>query len=443
LSVKPEISPTWILFASGNSVQIELSLYDPAADRNRPIAAYMVSDVGSDVARSASRAAETVFAAAHELKLAPPPTVAGFDLQGLKNGSQVAGLSSGLALALALAKKLWPENDPGPIAATGEIASSAGGGPLKEISQFENKAKAALALLNHGGLFFYPQNNDQEISSELKNNLEKNGIKSCPVTSVAEALAIALPAIFNLKEPVTELAASAAAPKNTSARTATCLTVTAILLSVIVAGGIYFSSQDRKPATGLSGVTQVTATDKKPNAAAEIVNPKAADHNPIEVKVEINGNSTLEKSLAQLTGSRLQAFIDADKKTLAGLEAISGRVEILSVSESRNPENNSLTSTIRTTFQGQAAFRNLPRKTISIEPVTGSGSGYVRQQLADTAAVLVESIGKSLHELLTPEPLSSNPKPAATTYPETKPKTENNKPKTKDITANRPNQGFE
>jgi hypothetical protein len=59
-AVQQTNSPTWILFASGGWVKIELSLFEPPAERTRPIDAYIVSEAGPELVCSASRAGEAV-----------------------------------------------------------------------------------------------------------------------------------------------------------------------------------------------------------------------------------------------------------------------------------------------------------------------------------------------------------------------------------------------
>jgi hypothetical protein len=194
-AVQQTNSPTWILFASGGWVKIELSLFEPPAERTRPIEAYIVSEAGPELFRSASRAVEAVYGTAYECSIPPAPTVVGYDLTGLANGCQITGASAGLALALALAKKLWPEYDPGPIAATGAIASGSSGGPLERIEGFESKARTALELLAEGDLFFYPEANQSDLTPNLETEFTKQGIRLCPVPSVAAALAHFMPPI--------------------------------------------------------------------------------------------------------------------------------------------------------------------------------------------------------------------------------------------------------
>ena len=411
--MKTEFSPTWILFASGNSVKIELSLYDPAADRNRPITAYIVSDVGSDVARSASRAAETVFKIAHARKLAPPPTVAGFDLQGLTGGSQIAGHSSGLALALALAKRLWPQQDPGPIAATGEISSSGSGGLVQKISEIEAKAGTALKLLNNGGNFFYPTDNDSEISSELKNRLRDNGIKLCPVNCVNDALRIAFPEIFGpfsetptTDKPPTEFAATAAIPANKNCHNLKFMLAAAGLILLTLAGSLYMARTNP--------LTTPQTTPKTPKE----VKPAQAATPPLQpLNITITGNSNLTKILAQRTNSRLKAFLDSERMHFRNLQSVIGQIKILSIKERWSDKDNTLHVNISAVMSGQVTLKNATQYEFELEPVTSSGPEPVQQQLANIATLLVENIGKALQNPPEKEQLTIKSDTVKTTLP--------------------------
>lgn len=431
--MKTEFSPTWILFASGNSVKIELSLYDPAADRNRPITAYIVSDVGSDVASSASRAAETIFKIAHAHKLAPPPTVAGFDLQGLTNGSQVAGQSSGLALALALAKRVWPQHDPGPIAATGEIASSGNGGQIQKISQIRAKTEAAFKLLDSGGYFFYPTDNDAEISADIKNRLKDSGIKICPVNCVSDALSITFPEIFGsvaettaVAKPHTEFAATTAIPTEKSCHNLKFLLTAACLILLTLAGSLYMAQKN--PATA----TRSTPKTAKSGEPTQVATP------PLQpFKITISGNSTLTRTLAQSTNSRLRAALDSDRKRFSNLKSINGQIKILSIKERWHDKGNFSNINISATMSGRIILKDATQYKFELEPVTSSGTEPIPRQLTKVATLLVEKIREVLQNSLKKGQLSVQPDKKENTTQAESNRTD------KHSLRNRPDRGFE
>ena len=431
------LSPTWLLFASGNSVKVEISLYDPAAVRSRPIEAYMVSDVGSDLARSASRAAETVYAVAHAAQIAPPPTVVGYDLQGLGNGIEISGQSSGLALALALAKKIWPDADPGPLAATGEIAGSSNGGPLNKIAGIQAKGESLLSLMPDGGYFFYPKSNDPEISQELKESWRANGIKAHAVATVAEALALFIPEISEKSVGQPEQAASIMVPKKRS-HPGPLIFISFFSLVAFAAGLIYTTQQPRlKPKSPAPQIVSANKSPAQPAAsisappATEKVSPKAqlsdqiasqtnsksgpgASASPPELStpagkitqsiplpgnfpaITLTGASGLASRLARRTQTRLQAFIDSEKELRQELKQLSGRIEMLEIRERWDPQTEILSSTVTSAFHGQVTLNDSEPHKIDLEPITVSGTDSMRRQLTNAATLMVERITKSL-----------------------------------------------
>ena len=451
--MKQQLSPTWILFASGNSVKVELSLYDPAAERSRPIEAYMVSDVGTDLARSASRAAEAIYAIAHTVKIAPPPTVVGYDLQGLDNGSSIAGQSSGLALALALAKKFWPDSDPGPIAATGEIAGSSNGGPLHKIAEIEAKAKTVSTLLPDGGYFFYPKDNETEISENLKHSWRENGIKAQAVASVAEALAFFIPAIADHTAGKSEQAASITIDEK-GHHLVPRLFVALAFMVVIATAGLFYAIQQpglkpknqtppaikeilqpendltlppsaknvsqsgQNPAPTASQIAVETGSTKAINPLPEppttVKTTEPTTPLPQDLpEIILTGTSALADHLAQRTRSRLKAFLDSDRDLQKPLQSVNGRIEIIEIRERWNAQSDSLSSTVTTAFHGQAALKNGQLYKINLEPITVSGNGPMRQQLTHAATLMVDRITKALqiYENLKPIKQSLQTKP--------------------------------
>ena len=147
---------------------VDLSLYSPSKDKTRPIDAYVVTECEGDFTGSARRAAETVYNVLREHGVEIDPVVVGYDLQGLPGGRKVMGESGGLAFAIALGKRVY-DQDPGPVAATGEVKSGHGGGPLGAVKGIEAKIEAAGRLMSENGWVFYPKDNDREIPDELAN----------------------------------------------------------------------------------------------------------------------------------------------------------------------------------------------------------------------------------------------------------------------------------
>ncbi|MBN2705704.1 MAG: hypothetical protein JXR89_04600 [Deltaproteobacteria bacterium] len=430
-------SPVWLPFASGNSARIELSLYNPATERSRPIEAYMVSDLGSDLSRSASRAAETVYAIAHEAGCAPPPTVVGFDLQGLENGASIFGQSSGLALALALAGRLWPAPTPVSLAATGEISRSTDGGPLQKIDALEAKGWAALSRLPPGGYFLYPAENEPELSAELKQALAEKQIRSLPVHSVAEALAFIVPENAGLtgRRSETKAHRRPAAPNiSRHYRTFLPLWLGIILIAFVIfksfdfsqkseavklavrstfsdagqgssSSPVFFKEDIKEPVVPASSRAAVSAVPEPPGQATE-GSPRPVPENEENLDrqavarrptITLSGNSGLAERLAQWTKTRLQASVDADRDLSGKLLSLSGRVELIEIQESWDSEEDRLSSSITAGFNGEASLAgDRERRVIKLPPLTVSGGRPLRQQLPDIAALLVARIINNL-----------------------------------------------
>ena len=180
-------STTWMLFESGNGVVVDLEFYSPPKKTTRPIDAWLVTGDEGVFKDSARRAALAVYDVVHQQGSGSEPVVVGFDLQGLPGGRAVTGESGGLAFAIALAKRLLGK-DPGPVAATGEVISGHGGGPVGPVQGIEAKLKAAARLVPEKASVFYPEKNDRDISEALRCSLKEKGLKLQPVSSVAEAL---------------------------------------------------------------------------------------------------------------------------------------------------------------------------------------------------------------------------------------------------------------
>jgi hypothetical protein len=181
-----EFTRTWMLFESGNSVSVDLSLFSAPKENIRPIDAYVVTEAEGTVTYSARRAAGAVYEVIRDYRSDIGPVVAGFDF---KANFPVTGESGGLAFAVALAKRLL-NKDPGPVAATGIVESSHNGGPIKRVRGVEAKLKAASLALPSGGWVFYPEENENEISAELRSRLISKGLKLYPVSSVSQTIKI-------------------------------------------------------------------------------------------------------------------------------------------------------------------------------------------------------------------------------------------------------------
>lgn len=177
-----------ILFASGESSRVHLSLHPGRQDRNRPADAYVVT--GGGLSRSARRAAEAVYNWLSESGRNPDQFVAAFDIEG--SDTDMRGESAGLAFALALAARLLNRENLA-VAATGEIAGSTYPALVAAVDSVDTKLRAAARLLPAGSICCYPAANEAELTIGTKRLLEQRGIRPVPVESVAEALDYVVP----------------------------------------------------------------------------------------------------------------------------------------------------------------------------------------------------------------------------------------------------------
>lgn len=175
----------WLLFTSGESSRVNLSLHHGKGDRGRPADAYVVT--GGGLSKSARRAAEAVFNWLQQAGRNPDQFVAGFDVQGADNS--MAGESGGLSFAIALAARLLNREGLS-VAATGEITGGQYPGPLTAVDGINEKLSAAAVLMPPGSFLFFPATNEGQVTADVWTTLHKGGIHTHSVASVAEALEV-------------------------------------------------------------------------------------------------------------------------------------------------------------------------------------------------------------------------------------------------------------
>lgn len=180
-------SPTWMLFASGACVEVHANSYEAPAGSKRPVDAYVVSDCDGDCEEAAARAVETVWQAVSVQGKRLTPLVFGFDLPGRKAQKKVVGASGGLAFVVSAMEK-FTGCDFGPVAATGILQSTDLDAPLLNVKGIEEKLSAALELIPSGGQVFYPESNDYEVSTSLKDKFREKRIHLYAVRDVSETI---------------------------------------------------------------------------------------------------------------------------------------------------------------------------------------------------------------------------------------------------------------
>ncbi len=159
-----------------------LSLHAAKSGQSRPADAYVVTVGG--LSGSARRAAEAVYTWLQHCGKNPDRFVAGFDV--CNAGSSMAGASSGLAFAVALAARLLDVHGLS-VAATGELREGQFPAPIARVGGINEKIAAALKVLPREGILLYPQENDADILESLRKQCGEEGIVLCPIRTLAEA----------------------------------------------------------------------------------------------------------------------------------------------------------------------------------------------------------------------------------------------------------------
>ncbi len=398
LTDQTDRSTTWMLFESGNGVVVDLSLYSPSREKTRPIDAYVVTECEGDFTGSARRAAETVYNVVREHGAGIDPVVVGYDLQGLPGGRQVMGESGGLAFAIALAKRVLNQN-PGPVAATGEVKSGHGGGPVGPVKGIKAKMEAAGRLVPEKGWVFYPKENDQEIPDELRTSLKGKGLRLQPVSSVAEALGL----LFDFPTSQPKKDPSPVRPKSPLLKNALVLAL--ICVSALLVAKIYgwppFGREILPLRSDLAqtqlpeGVTDEKNTDRNNGRGlASLIQPVLVP-GP-RVKIRLSGKPGIASYLAQLTTEKLENLLTKKNAANPQIFSITGRVVIRNISE-MPPDKKGAISTRMTVALNGLTFGN--GKTMAPLPaisVMVQGKGPAKTFLPEAALALAREIANKI-----------------------------------------------
>lgn len=433
-----KFTETWMLFESGNGVVVDPGFFFPHNKTTRPIDAWLVIGDEGVFNDSARRAALAVYQAIHHQGVGPEPVVVGFELQGLPVGRAVTGESGGLAFAIALAKRLLGK-DPGPVAATGHILSSHGGGPIGPVRGIEAKLQAAARLVPEKASVFYPKENDGDIPEALLRSLKEKGLKLYPVSSVAEALDVLFrfPEHPAQKGPVT--------PKSRHRLVWGSLTLALVCVALLAllrvqgwlpswsnqtVGHKDVTSAPAVSVTDKDGITnkeaqkaafkeERDATNKPPKDSVEkddaakvelTAAPTGKDNitvptTPVQPEpalrarpeIKLKGNTAIASRLAQLTTQRLEGLISREKGFDPKGLRITGDVAILGIIEKPKPKEGGVTASItfaarelRCVREGRTN-RSLPALRVTVE-----GMGPATTVLPAAASALAEEIVKAM-----------------------------------------------
>lgn len=290
---------TWALFESGDCKLVHASLHSAGKDRGRPVDGYVVTEGQGDFTRSARRAAQAVYAYAKKYFPAGGPVSVAYDLEGLSSGVTLAGESAGLAFAIALAKKIYNDN-PGPVAATGEIIGGADSETVGPVRGIEAKLEAALSVLPEGGWIFCPKSNEAEINDTLRKRINEKGLKLIAVSNVSEAIDALFPSMETQKQ-----------------RKGLWIGISIALLCTAVAGAFWF--KDQYPSVINETVSTVTTTTNTPPQVTsttvttpQVISVPTTVKEPVDKKpvtITLKGDTFFTQNLARRLTDRLAAYL--------------------------------------------------------------------------------------------------------------------------------------
>lgn len=386
-----------MLFESGSGAEVDLSLYAPPRDRTRPIDAYVVTECEGDVTGSARRAVEAVCNVLQQHGQTVDPVVVGFDLQGLPGGRPVTGESGGLAFAIALAKRLL-DHDPGPVAATGEIMSGHGGGPVAPVKGIIAKIEAASRLLPEKGWVFYPQENDQEIPADLRTSLTEKGLRLQPVSSVAETLGhlFTLPARSYQHTPSAVKTRRALMP---GLLVLLLIAAVALLLARIHGwppffreiSGVGADVTRHQVSGGLTDPKEIMGDSDKLTVSL----PKPAQGLDLRPDVRLSGETWIAKRIAQLTTKALEKLLKRDVTDGSNGVQINGKVVVTNRVEDYSDTTGQRTARMTVAIKGltvKSGNTIRPPREFHLEV---KGQGTAKSLLPQAAAALAREIMKA------------------------------------------------
>lgn len=190
---KQSMDRTWAVFSDATAC--EICLFRLERDDAKGITLKGVGMIDKAGKLSAERAITSVN---HILIQKKRIVNKSFDISYEYNGTvQAVQASASLAFGLKLVQLV--EGLHFPIAATGVVPNSLPAAPVEKINCINEKATAAIDRLktttvnpdiSARGIFFYPQQNDEEISEAIREYAKTNQVRLAPITTVKEAVDI-------------------------------------------------------------------------------------------------------------------------------------------------------------------------------------------------------------------------------------------------------------
>ncbi len=379
-----------MLFENGSGVEVNLSLYSPPGDRARPVDAYVVTECEGGFTGSARRAAETVYHVLQAQGLVTDPVVVGYDLQGLPAGAPVTGESGGLAFAVALAKRMLGQ-DPGPVAATGEITSSHGDGGVGPVRGIAAKLAAAGRLAPGQSWVLYPDANEPDIPDDIRESLKQKGLRLRPVSSVSEALGL----LFDF--PGSSAAVAPAHREQKALRTGLLVAILVCAVALLLArihgwppfGRDLAVSGRIIPIGPVQAVTEgsdASATDA--GETVPLIDP-SKDANA-DRAIRLTGDPGMASELARLTMEQIEHLLL--KGTDSDLTRIRGRIVILDILETPSGGRGEMSSLMTAAVRGLTVSSGKSFRASRRVRVTVRGKGRARELLPEAASALAVKI---------------------------------------------------
>ncbi len=405
-----KISKTYLLFESGEGVEVNISLHKPSSATNRPIDAFMVTECDGDCTRSARRAAQAVYDVLSSSENLDR-FVVGYDLNGLPSERQVIGGSGGLAFAVSLAKRLT-KKDPGPVAATGIVDP---GGTVSPIKGIKAKLQAAKSLIPENGFILYPEKNHHEIPDELYKEIKRKGIHLHPVSSISESFEI----LFKPEKAAEDLV------KIKKSKTTPLLFC--LLIILILGAGFYIFNSKKEITAQVHTAEKSDPKEKvkktadqdeqKPQeSSSEESKPSTVKKNPAEEKqtekipeavksvytgsINIEGKGSLASQISQKVNDLLLSHPDE----LPEKGQVSGTISVLWINEDTGKDG-TVSSSISIVLNGFKTVRDNKESSFPAIRVEEKGQGSVIK-MADKASDTM--CRKILQIFKTPEKLSDD-----------------------------------
>ena len=401
---KSEISETWVLFESGHSRLVSISLNPLSMAGGRPIDGYFV--IGGEAGGftiAARRAAQAVYESAKQRfqRSYQRPVSVAYDLEHASCAETFFGESAGLAFAVALAKRVY-EKDPGPVAATGAV-SGGEKGSVERVEGIAAKLQAALDVLPEGGWVFCPKANEQEITDTLRKRIEDNGIRIRFVSRVSEMLDI----LFPQDKPVAE-ALALRLPEDKPERSKKKFYIGALLLMACVGAAATVWINSRNPSADNEPVSTPVVNTIPGETPAAAATPLPPAEKPMPVT--FTGDTLFTSRAAEQLIDPVKAFLKEAYPDSS--PAVSGAVTMVRIIEETDPVTGRLHADVELALKDLVFEKEGTRKSFEIIAVRIKGEG-------PAGGLLAAAVGRLAEEVKTR--LSGRPHAGGTPAAETKP----------------------